>query len=75
MAEAINENMLLYHNSEFITQDGKRMNKKMTDVRNFYSGSDSRIFLFENCVSGHSMMFKKELVTKLGSFNSTVFHD
>ena len=51
------------------------MNRKMTDVRNFYSGNDSRVFLLENCVSGHAMFFKRELLNVIGTFDTSIFHD
>jgi glycosyltransferase involved in cell wall biosynthesis len=75
MVEAIGDNIMLYHDSEFIDEQGKPLSKKVSDIRNFYAGDDSRIFLFENCVSGHCMLFKHELVPYLTGFNKTIIHD
>jgi glycosyltransferase involved in cell wall biosynthesis len=75
MVDAIKDNLLLYHNSEFITEAGNHMNRKMTDIRNFYAGNDSRIFLLENCVSGHAILFKKELTKFFSPFDLNGFHD
>lgn len=75
MVSNIGDNMLLYHDSDFITQEGGVIGKKMSDVRNFYRGSDSRVFLFENCISGHAMMFKRSLLKYLDSTPKEIMHD
>ncbi len=75
MVDAIADNLLLYHDSVFITENGESMNRKMTDIRNFYQGTDSRVFLLENCVSGHAMFFKRELLSIAGKFDTSIFHD
>ncbi|MFD2148347.1 glycosyltransferase family 2 protein [Mucilaginibacter antarcticus] len=75
MVEGIADNIMLYHDSEFTDEQEQPLNKKVTDVRNFYAGNDSRVFLFENCVSGHSILFKRELVSYLTGFNKVIIHD
>lgn len=75
MVAEIKAHLLLYHNSEFITADGLSMGQQMTAIRNFYAGNDSRVFLLENCVSGHAMMFKKELLKFFTDFDTNSFHD
>jgi len=57
----VGDNMLVYHDSGMIDDRGQSMNKKMSDVVNFYRGGDPRVFLFFNCVSGHSVLFKNDL--------------
>jgi glycosyltransferase involved in cell wall biosynthesis len=71
----IGENILIYHDSEFINQDGRSLGKKVSDIRNCYSGGDSRVFLFENCISGHAMLFTKEMLKHFYGFNNVVMHD
>jgi glycosyltransferase involved in cell wall biosynthesis len=75
MVNAIGNNLLIYHDSAFINQEGSPINRKVSDVRNFYRGIDSRVFLFENCVSGHAMLFKRELLKYFGGFNKIIIHD
>jgi glycosyltransferase involved in cell wall biosynthesis len=75
MIEQIGSNILAYHDSEFVDEQGNPINKKLSDIKNCYSGSDSRVFLFENCVLGHATIFKKELLKYTGHFNDTVIHD
>lgn len=75
LAENIGEHMLIYHDSAFIDEEGNALNKKMSDIRNCYSGSDSRVFLFENCVSGHAMLFKRGLMAYAETFKIEIVHD
>jgi glycosyltransferase involved in cell wall biosynthesis len=67
--------MLIYHDSEFIDETGEPLHKKISDIRNCYSGGDSRVFLFENCVSGHALLFRKELLTYFDGFHQLIMHD
>lgn len=71
----IKDSMLIYHDSEFIHQDGSSMNKKMSDVVNFYRGDDPLVFLFFNCVSGHAIMMKRELLDNALPLKKDHFHD
>jgi len=71
----IQDHIMVYHDSEFMDEVGNPLNRKMSDLRNFYSGNDPRHFLLENCVSGHSVMFKRELIPYLLPFPIELFHD
>jgi glycosyltransferase involved in cell wall biosynthesis len=73
--EAIKDNIFIYHDSEFIHEDGTSMNKKMSDLRNFYQGGDPEVFLFFNCVSGHSILMKKSLINEALPLKKGYFHD
>lgn len=73
--KAIQDNVLIYHDSEFIHQDGTDMNKKMSDIMNLYRGDRPEVFLFFNCVSGHSILMKKELLDKALPLKEGFFHD
>ncbi len=73
--EAIKDNILIYHDSEFIHEDGTSMNKKMSGLRNFYRGGDPEVFLFFNCVSGHSILMKKSLIIDALPLKKGYFHD
>jgi glycosyltransferase involved in cell wall biosynthesis len=75
MVESIGDNILAYHDSEFIDETGRYLGKKVSDIRNCYSGNDSRVFLFENCVSGHAILFNKELLKYTDRFRKEIFHD
>lgn len=53
---------LVYHDSEFIDSRGQRMNRRISDKLNLYSGSDPEAFLFLNCVSGHSILMQNSVL-------------
>ena len=71
----INENVLVYHDSELIDENGKALNKKVSDVMNLYQGNQCHTFLFENCVSGHSCLFSKKLIPYILPFPTQIYHD
>jgi len=71
----IGSNLLIYHDSEFIDQHGQSFNKRMSDIMNLYRGNEPEAFLFFNCISGHSVLMKKQLRDELLSFPDAYFHD
>ena len=71
---AIGDNLVNYHDSEFISQDNEPLNKKMSDVVNFYSGDQPEVFLLKNCVSGHAILAKRELLNYALPLQGS-FHD
>ena len=73
--EAMKDNIFVYHDSEFIHQDGTRMNRKISDVMNFYRGGDPLVFLFFNCVSGHAILMKRSLLDDALPLKEDYFHD
>jgi len=72
---ALGNNMFIYHDSEFIHEDGTSMNKRISDVMNLYRGGEPEVFLFFNCVSGHSILMKRELLTDALPLKKGYFHD
>jgi len=73
--EGIGNSYLIYHDSEFIDETGKSMGLKISDKFNFYRGSSPEAFLYLNCVSGHSILMKKELVAKALPFPQGFHYD
>lgn len=74
MTEKIGDSILIYHDSEFIDDNGVVLGK-MSDRLNMYAGTRPLSLLFYNSVSGHSCLIKRELILKLGSFNPDFCHD
>ncbi len=72
---ALKDNLLIYHDSEFVYQNGSPMNKKISDVVNLYRGEQPEAFLFFNCVSGHSILIRKELLNIALPLKEGYFHD
>lgn len=75
LLQHIGNNALIYHDSAFINEQGQPMNKRVTDVRNFYAGTNASVFLLENCVSGHALMFNRALLQYFDGFTPAIFHD
>jgi len=71
----IGHNSLIYHDSEFIDEAGSRMGLKISDKFNFYRGSSPGAFLYLNCVSGHSILMKRDLVTQALPFPEGFHYD
>ena len=74
LVDNIGDNILIYHNSLLTEEDGKPI-CLLSEVLNMYEGDSPLPFVFYNCISGHSCMFKKELVPHFGSFDTNYFHD
>ena len=75
LCNSIKNHILIYHDSNIINEIGEPLNKRMSDIINLYEGSDVRPFLFMNCISGHSMLFKRGLVERFMPFSGSCFHD
>ncbi|QKJ31422.1 glycosyltransferase family 2 protein [Mucilaginibacter mali] len=75
LLDHIGDNILIYHDSEFVDEQGTSLNRQLSQLRNFYAGDDTNVFLLENCVSGHALLFRRELLPYFTGFNSVIFHD
>ena len=73
--DQIGDHLLIYHNSAFIDGDGNSLNKSMTDLLNLYQGNSPLPFVFMNSVSGHTVLFKRQLAEYALPFNPAFFHD
>lgn len=75
LLKSIGDHGLIYHDSEFVNENLEPLHKKISDVKRFYRGGDSRHLLLENCVSGHACMFKSELRKIIFPFPDVQYHD
>jgi glycosyltransferase involved in cell wall biosynthesis len=73
--EAIGNNELIYHDSEFVDSLGREINFRMSDKFNFYKGNSPLPFLFMNCVSGHSILMKRSLLDNIFPFPEGFHYD
>ncbi|PWJ59091.1 glycosyltransferase involved in cell wall biosynthesis [Dyadobacter jejuensis] len=67
--------LLVYHDSQFIQEDGTTMDKKMSDVINMVVGADPAKLLLFNSVSGHSCLIDRQLLQYILPFDPDHFHD
>lgn len=73
---AIQDNILVYHNSDFINDNDERINDDtVASVYRLYDGTSCLPFIMSNCVHGHAVMFKRELTKFLFPFNKKYPHD
>lgn len=75
MVDQVGTHKLVYHDSQFMEDGGELIDKKMSDIIHLYSGDQPEVFYFFNCVSGHSMLFKRELIPDILPFHPEHFHD
>jgi hypothetical protein len=67
--------LLVYHDSELIYENGDAVNKNISDIINLHHGENPVPFLLFNCVSGHSLLFKRELLEYVLPFRQGYYHD
>lgn len=71
----IGSNVLIYHDSSFIDEEGKSLNKNLSDIMNLYRGNQCHHFLLENCVAGHTCFFRRSLLKDLLPLPTLLYHD
>lgn len=76
LVEEIGDATLIYCNNRFIDEDNQSLGILFSNtVKCMVSGSDGRNFLFYNSISGHAMLFKKELLNKIDDLASIHYID
>ncbi|MCF2490682.1 glycosyltransferase family 2 protein [Dyadobacter sp. CY347] len=73
--DAIRNHLLVYHDSEFMDESGNSMGAKISDKFAFYSGDKPEVFLYFNCVSGHSIFMKRTLLAHALPFPERFHYD
>ena len=75
--ENIGENVLIYSDALLIDEHASSMEKELIRPdKDLISGSNNRAFILENCISGNTLMFKKELVEQILPIPDDIsFHD
>lgn len=73
----INENMLIYSDAILIDQHSKETGKQLIRPDgNLVDGKCNKAFIFYNCVSGNTLMFRKDLVKDIIPIPKEItFHD
>jgi glycosyltransferase involved in cell wall biosynthesis len=76
MANAIEDHIMVYHDSDFIDERDERIGKiTMASKFRMYEGQSCIPFIISNCVSGHATLFKRELVKYMFPFTENNYHD
>ena len=72
---AIGGHTLAYADSALIDEHGKPLGLCLSDRFGMTQGSDPLAFAFWNCVSGHAMLFRRELLSAALPLRGGRFHD
>ena len=67
--------LLVYSNSLLIDESGNSMQKKLSDIRNMYSGRNTKSFFLFNVVWGHALMIHRRLLQHVLPIPTSIPHD
>jgi len=75
--ESIGDNVLIYSDALLIDEHSKETGEELIRPdKHLVSGSNNRAFILENCVSGNTLMFKRELLDHILPIPEDIsFHD
>lgn len=78
LLDAMENHVLVYSNAKLVDEHLIPLGKNLLDSHkiNCFSGSNNKAFVFKNCISGNTIMFRKELKDFCLPFPPTIsFHD
>jgi glycosyltransferase involved in cell wall biosynthesis len=75
LVDNIGDNLLLYHDSAYIDQEGNLTGKNTTSHHRFVSGNCAENLIYYNCISGHACLIKKELLSLTPEFDPAFYYD
>jgi glycosyltransferase involved in cell wall biosynthesis len=76
MVKVMDGNLLVYHDSDFIDDQDRRIGAdSMASRSRMYDGESSLPFILYNCVSGHASLFDRKLLGYVLPFQEGFYHD
>ena len=75
LMNGIKDNLLFYHDSEYIDESGIRSGKTTRSHHRFVNGDCSKNLLYYNCISGHASLIRKELINLTPKFSEKLYYD
>jgi glycosyltransferase involved in cell wall biosynthesis len=75
LLRAIGAHPLAYCDSALIDEQGFPLGVSMSDIVAMISTDDPAVFAAGNCVSGHAMLFRRELIARALPVPDCFFHD
>lgn len=75
LMENIGDNLLIYHDSAYIDNQDKPTGKSTLSHHRFVKGECAKNLIYYNCVSGHTCLIKKELLTLTPDFPTNFYYD
>jgi len=73
--QSIGAYMLVYSDSELVDEKGQSLQKRLSDIRNMYTGDDSRGYIWYSVVWGHGMLIKRSLLLQSLPIPDEIHHD
>jgi glycosyltransferase involved in cell wall biosynthesis len=73
--DRIGTHLMAYCDSELITESGQPMGMKISDRLQMFEGHGPLALTFWNCISGHAMLFRRELLDHALPIPPLKFHD
>lgn len=71
----IKDNLLIYHDSEFIDTDGSSKGKSISTLHRFVKKDCTMQLLYNNCVSGHACLLKKTFINIIPDIPKGMYYD
>lgn len=71
----LSNHQLVYHDSELINEKGESMRYWMSDKFQMGNWNQQEPFLLFNCISGHSMLFRKDLLHRALPIPESGYYD
>ena len=76
MIDAIGNNIMVYHDSDYIDEDGRQIGtQSVSSLLRVYDGSSCIPFILANCVHGHATLFNSEIKKYIFPFDGRFPHD
>jgi glycosyltransferase involved in cell wall biosynthesis len=76
LAEALGDADLAYCNSEYIDGEGRSLGRRVSDdIGPMLAGKDPLRFVFQNTVSGHAMLVRRETFDSALPLPALMYHD
>jgi glycosyltransferase involved in cell wall biosynthesis len=66
---------LVYSDSLLVNENGESLGKKLSSIRNMYSGRETKGFFLFNVVWGHALMMRRELLSAALPIPEDIPHD
>ncbi|MDQ0968500.1 glycosyltransferase involved in cell wall biosynthesis [Flavobacterium sp. W4I14] len=71
----IGDNVMLYHDSEYIDENGQSLRKSTSSHHRFVSGKCAQNLIYYNCISGHACLIKRDLLKLTPPFDHSLYYD
>ncbi len=75
LLDNIGDNLLIYHDSIYIDDNDRSLRKSVRTHHRFVEGFCAKNLIYNNCVSGHACLIRKQLFDLSGDLNQCFYYD